>query len=73
LQQRLCNVQPARDRLMAESLTHRLIRLPEPVATLVETWLQEKRVGYLQLNFATGKIANVTVHTTIAIDGAKKA
>lgn len=52
--------------------TQRPVHLPEPLATLVETWLEEKRVGYLQLNFSTGKIANVTVHTTIAIEGAKK-
>ena len=51
--------------------THRPVHLPEPVATLVETWLEEKRVGYLQLNFSTGKIANVTVHTTIKIDAAQ--
>lgn len=51
--------------------THRPVHLPEPVATLVETWLDEKRVGYLQLNFSTGKIANVTVHTTIKIDAAQ--
>lgn len=47
----------------------RPVHLPEPVATLVETWLDEKRVGYLQLNFSPGAIANVTVHTTIPVQG----
>jgi len=47
----------------------RSITLPAPVVAILESWMHDSRVGYIQLNFAPGGIANVTVHTTIPVTG----
>lgn len=57
---------------------NRAVMLPEPVATLIETWIQNKHTGYIQLkgdgngqhvqlNFGSGGLASATVHLTVPV------
>lgn len=45
----------------------RPVLLPSMAAALLEAWMQDKRTGYVQLNFTEGTIGNATIHCTIPI------